>query len=505
MAEYDAARGIPAIEARGIAKAFDGRPANVDVDFRAYAGEVHAVLGENGAGKSTLISMLSGAYRPDSGEILLSGRKVHWHSPGEALRAGIGVVYQEFRLVENLSVLENVLLGTARRPSRGERVRIGRLAAAAGFDLPLGAGVRHLAIGARQQVEILKLLARELAVLIFDEPTAVLGEAQVAELFSALRMLRGQGKTIVLITHRLREVRMIADRLTILREGRVKVLDERPERFTDAELAEIMVGGGVPLAHGEDRGASLPARPPILALHEVHVPAPSGSGLRGVSLEVRPGEVVGVAGVRGNGQREIAEVAAGLLRPQRGLVERIFAEVGFIPEDRLGMGLSRHMQVAENLALRCYRRAPVGRAFRLDRAALGRFARKLIARYAIPARPEWQVTRLSGGGLQRVVVARELARETALIVAAQPTRGLDIRSAEFVRGKLLEAAADGAGVLLVSEDLDELMALAARIFVLYEGRVAAVVPRAEFDRRRLGAIMFGAGNRSGAPEAGLAP
>lgn len=505
MAEHDAARGIPTIEARGISKAFDGRAANADVDFRAYGGEIHAVLGENGAGKSTLISMLSGAYRPDSGEILLSGRKVHWRSPGEALRGGIGVVYQEFRLVENLSVLENVLLGTARRPSRGERARIGRLAAAAGFDLPLAASIRHLGIGARQQVEILKLLARELAILIFDEPTAVLGEAQVAELFSALQSLRGQGKTIVLITHRLREVRMIADRLTILREGRVKVLDERPERFTDAELAEIMVGGGVMLAHGEDAGAALPLRPPVLALQDVHVAARSGSGLRGVSLEVRAGEVVGVAGVRGNGQREIAEVAAGLVRPERGVVERASAEVGFIPEDRLGMGLSRRMQVAENLALRCYRHAPVGWVFRLDRAQLGRLARKLIGRYAIPARPEWQVSRLSGGGLQRVVVARELERETALIVAAQPTRGLDIRSAEFVRSKLLEAAAGGAGVLLVSEDLDELMALAGRICVLYEGAVAAMVPRVEFDRRRLGAIMFGARSRSGGSEAQLAP
>lgn len=504
MDASDSARGVPAIEAHGIVKAFDGRPANDNVYFRAFAGEIHAVLGENGAGKSTLISILSGAYQPDSGEILLEGRRAHFRSPRDALRSGIGVVYQDFRLVENLSVLENVLLGTFRRPSRRESVRVKRLAVNAGIDLPLAASVRHLGISHRQQVEILKLLVRDLRILIFDEPTAVLGEAQVGELFSAIRALKRQGKAIILITHRLREVRMIADRLTILRGGQVKVCDEKPERFTDQELTELMVGAAVVTARARDMGPARRSDQCLLALRDVHFASRSGSGLRGVTMAVHSSEVVGVAGVRGNGQRELAEIAAGILAPSLGTVERQSAEVGFIPEDRRGMGVSRRMTVAENLALRRYRHAPLGRVFHLDGTALGRFAGKLIGRYGIPGHPDWTVARLSGGGLQRVIVARELEQQTSLLVAAQPTRGLDVRSAEFVRARLMDAAARGAGILLISEDLDELMTLADRIFVLYQGVVASVVPRPDFDRRRLGAMMLGARTERSAREVGIA-
>jgi simple sugar transport system ATP-binding protein len=406
------------------------------------------------------------------------------------LRAGIGVVHQEFRLVANLTVLDNVLLGSGRRPSADIGRRVGQLAREAGFDLPFGERVHRLAIAHRQQVEILKLLFRDLDVLIFDEPTAVLGEAQVGELFEVLRTLRRQGKAILIITHRLREVRMIADRLTILREGVIKAADRVPEAFTDAALAELMVGA--------DRGEAAAARADrfvgdiVLRAAGVHVASASGSGLRGVDLEVRAGEVVGVAGVRGNGQREIAEVASGLIRPEAGVIERKPGAVGFIPEDRLGMGLARRMTVAENLVLRRYRTAPIGRAWLLDRAALREWGARQIAAYDIPAAPDWTVTRLSGGGLQRVVVARELERDAPVIVAAQPTRGLDIRSAEFVRRRLLEAAGRGAGVLLVSEDLDELIEISDRILVFYEGAVVASVARAAFARRTLSAMMLGA-------------
>ncbi len=482
--------GPPAIEARAISKSFDGRPANEDVDFLAYAGEIHAVLGENGAGKSTLISMLAGAYKPDQGEILVRGRTVQLSAPRDALRAGIGVVYQEFRLVDNLSVAENVLLGLRQRPSRAAIARVAVLARQAGFDLSVAHLARQLSIGHRQQVEILKLLMRELDVLIFDEPTAVLGEAQVAELFAALRALRAQGKAVIIITHRLREVRMIADRLTVLREGRMRALDRRPDEFSDTELAALMVGTEVAKL-GRDRPATVPAQPVRLGLREVHVRADSGSGLRGVSLDVRAGEIVGVAGIRGNGQKEIAEIAAGIGDADAGDVHRARGDVAFIPEDRLGQGLARRMSITENLALRRYRAPPLGSPLHLRARPMRDFARRLIAHYEIPAQPEWQVTRLSGGGLQRVVVARELERGAKLIVAAQPSRGLDMRSAAFVHRQLVEAAAAGAGVLVVSEDLDELMALTDRIVVLYEGMVAAEVPRAKFDRHRLGALMVG--------------
>ncbi len=483
------ARETASVETRRVSKAFGGRRANENVDFRAHSGEIHAVLGENGAGKSTLVSMLSGVYRPDSGEILVRGEAVQFRSPRDALRAGIGVVYQEFRLVENLTVLENVLLGSGERPSASVRRRVADVARSAGFELPLSARVSSLPIAQRQQVEIVKLLFRDLHVLIFDEPTAVLGEAQVGELFAALSALRAQGKTIILITHRLREVRMLADRLTILRDGTVRVLDSPVDAFTDQELAEQMVG-----ADTEAAPVRLETRPgdAVLRLADVHVRAASGAGLRGVDLEVREGEIVGVAGVRGNGQREVAEVAAGLITPDVGTVERRLGPVGFIPEDRLGMGLSRRMTVAENLALRCYATAPIGRPWHLSRTALHGWAAAHIDAYAIPSAPDALVTRLSGGGLQRVVIARELDRNAPLIVAAQPTRGLDIRSAEFVRRRLLDAAGRGAAVLLVSEDLDELIAVSSRILVFYEGAVVAAVARTAFDRRRLGAMMLGA-------------
>jgi simple sugar transport system ATP-binding protein len=402
----------------------------------------------------------------------------------------VGVVYQEFRLIDHLSVAENVLLGTGQRPSRAAFMRVAALARQAGFDVPVAAPVRQLGISHRQQVEILKLLVRDLDVLIFDEPTAVLGEAQVGELFSALRALKAQGKAVIIITHRLREVRAIADRLTVLREGRVRALDRRPDELTDAELTMLMVGEAV-RKPGEDRLDVSENRPVRLSLDDVHVRADSGSGVRGVSLRLRAGEILGVAGIRGNGQKEMAELAAGLCVPDQGKVERAPGAVAFIPEDRLGQGLSRRMSIAENLALRRYAAPPLGRPYHLGAGRMAAFARGLIGQYEIPAQGEWQVTRLSGGNLQRVVIARELERGAHLIVAAQPSRGLDVRSAAFVHLQLIQAAAAGAGILVVSEDLDELMTLTDRIMVLYEGRVAAELARQQFDRQQLGALMVG--------------
>lgn len=482
---------LPAVEARGLSKAFDGRPANADVNFRAFAGEIHAVLGENGAGKSTLISMLSGEYYPDGGDILVAGRRVAFRSPHDALRAGIGVVHQELKLIDNLSVAENVILGTGLRPTNRTRKRIRALARRAGFDVNQDWPVHILNISQRQQVEIVKLLFRNLDVLIFDEPTAVLGEAQVAKIFGVLAALKQQGKAIILITHRLREVRAIADRLTILRRGRVVLADRSPGAFTDDELAELMVGAGPLGAEERARHKRAGDDEAILTLRDVRLSSLSGSGLRGVSFALRRGELVGVAGVRGNGQRELAELAAGILNPTAGSVERVSSEVAFIPDDRLGVGLARSLSVGENLALRIYRRPPIGRLLYKSLDALRRHAETLIEHYEIPSRHGTRVTRLSGGGLQRVVVARELARELPLLVAAQPTRGLDVRSAAFVRGELVAAARRGAGVLVISEDLDELMKLADRILVLYEGQVTASIDGPTFDRQVLGRLILG--------------
>ena len=489
-AEASFDRGRPAVEAIGIFKYFDGKPANSNVSLSTHFGEIHAVLGENGAGKSTLISVLAGVYRPDAGEVIIDSELTFFRSPRDALNAGIGVVYQDLRLIENLSVLENVLLGTGRRPTQRAREQLLQVAADAGFNLNPNSTVRSLDIAHRQQVEILKLLMRDLKILIFDEPTAVLGEAQVSELFSALRAFKRQGKAIIIVTHRLREVRSIADRLTILRGGEVRAFDRTPESFTDAQLTELMVGPGM-VSNVGPRRQEVRQGAAVLELKDVHAPSISGSGLRGVSLAVHAGEVLGVAGVRGNGQREIAEVAAGLRLPARGEVTRQSSETAFIPEDRLGMGLSRNMTIGENLALRRYRSPPIAKRLRLDRLALRKFAGQLIERFRIPGADSWQVTRLSGGGLQRVVVARELERDTALIVASQPTRGLDIRSTEFVRRQLVDAAQRGCGVLVVSEDLDELIALADRIVVLYEGAVASVATRGLYNRHELGALMLG--------------
>ena len=481
---------LPTIEARALFKSFSGRPANENVNFRAVAGEIQAVLGENGAGKSTLISMLSGEYFPDDGEILVFGERAAFRSPYDALRAGIGVVHQELKLIDNLSVAENVILGTGLRPGKTARERVRRKAREVGFDLNPDWPIHVLSISQRQQVEILKLLFRNLPILIFDEPTAVLGETQVSELFDVLRTLKRQGKTIILITHRLREVRAIADKLTILRRGRVAMADRSPTEFSDDELVELMVGAG----SSSDQSWSRHNRPEgggaVLVFHDVHLSSLSGSGLRGVSFELQRGELLGVAGVRGNGQRELAELAADIVEPTSGSVERIGSEAAFIPEDRLGMGLARRLSVGENLALRIYRRPPIGRPFYKDRRALHRHAEGLIARYEIPSHHGARVTRLSGGGLQRVVVARELARDLPILVASQPTRGLDVRSSRFVSEQLLEVAQCGAGVLIVSEDLEELIELGDRILVLYEGRLSAAVER-PFDRQLLGKLIVG--------------
>jgi ABC-type uncharacterized transport system ATPase subunit len=483
----------PSVEVRGATKCFDGRFAIRNVDFMAWPGEVHAVLGENGAGKSTLVSVISGLYRPDHGAVIIGGRPMAFRSPRDALRAGIGVVHQEVRLVDNLSVIENIVLGAGVRPAAGRRHLL-ELISETGFDLRPDAMVRDLDIGRRQQVEILKLLFRRLDVLIFDEPTTILSPPQVTELFKVFARLAAERRTVIFITHRLREVRQIADRITVLRGGQVVAAGIRPDDCSDAALTQLMIGAGGAAAREplpEPRGGPAGA---VLEIADAWVSSTTGSGLRGVSLTVVEGEVVGVAGVRGNGQRELGELAAGLLVPERGAVNRRPATVSFIPEDRVGMGLARDMSVAHNLAFHRYREAPIGRPLLLNAKWLRAFAAGLIGAYRIPADPRWNVMRLSGGNLQRVVVAREFERPSPLVVAMQPTRGLDVRSAAFVRRQLAVAVRRGAGVLLISEDLDEVLEVSGRIVVLDQGKIVAEIPRAQFDRQHIGRLMV-AGSR----------
>jgi len=482
-------RGAVALAARGITKYFDGKPANEDVDFAARCGEIHALLGENGAGKTTLISVLCGQYKPDAGQIEVAGAVLRFAAPRDALRAGIGVVHQDLRQVERFTVLENVVLGTRDRVGAESERRLRDLAADVGFELEPGAIVAGLSVGERQQLEILKLLYRGTSVLILDEPTAVLAPQQSEQLFRALRVLADEGKAIVFISHKLREVTHAADVVTVLRNGRVVATRPVAGVSTD-ELAELMVGE---TAREPDVTAE-PGTPaePVLELDGV-VCGAGRRALHGVDLTVRRGEIVGVAGVSGNGQVELAELAAGMLAPEDG-TRAVHGDVlAFIPEDRLATGLVASMSIGENLAFRRFHRSPMSSRLWLRRAHMRDHARKLIDAFHIPARDHaLPVAKLSGGGLQRVIVAREMTESPDLLIAAQPTRGLDVVSARSVRGHILGARDDGAGVLLVSEDLDELLELCDRIVVMLQGRVVADLPRGACDRRELGRHMTGA-------------
>jgi ABC-type uncharacterized transport system ATPase subunit len=480
-------RGSVVLRARGLSKAFDGKLANDGVDFEIRSGEVQALLGENGAGKTTLISMLCGHYRPDSGEIEVNGTPTKFASPRDALRAGIGVLYQDLRQVERFSVLENVVLGTSERPSPTAEQRIGELCAQLGFHLDPRAIVSGLSVGERQQLEIVKLLFRGTSILILDEPTAVLAPQQSEQLFAALQRLAADGNSIVFVSHRLREVTAAATFVTVLRDGRV--VAQRPvEDATPEELAQLMVG--------DEQAANVhtePGKPGETVLELDNVGSESGRrALHDLSLTVRRGEIVGVAGVSGNGQVELAELAAGLIKPSQGARRAAANATAFIPEDRLATGLVPPMSIAENLAFRRFQRRPMSTRLWLRRGQLRDYAHKLIERFRIPTtNPRSTVASLSGGGLQRVIVAREITESPDLLIAAQPTRGLDVVSARAVREQIVASRDAGAGVLLLSEDLDELLELCDRIVVMLGGRIVAEFPRGLATRQELGRHMTG--------------
>lgn len=497
----------PAFEMRGITKRFPGVLANADVSFSATKGEVHALLGENGAGKSTLMNILCGLYQPDEGEIVIDGKPVRFDSPRDAIRAGVGMVHQHFMLIPPQTVAENVILGLTEVGFVLEMRRIEREVERIGaqFGLPVDprAYIWQLSVGEQQRVEIIKLLYRGAQILILDEPTAVLTPQETAALFRTLREMTAAGKTIVLISHKLDEVLSIADRITVLRQGRhVATVDA--QGMTKAQLAGLMVGREVLFQLDKP-----PAQIGECCLRLLNVTALNDKGLpalRKLSLTVHAGEIVGVAGVAGNGQRELAEVICGLRPAESGYIEvssrsvtnappivMIEAGIAYVPEDRSATGSAPDLSISENLALKNYRKAEMGGRFFLSRKAMREQAQRLIRQFNIATpSPETPARLLSGGNLQKVILAREIAQQPLVTIAAYPTRGLDVGATENVRQILLEERNKGAAILLISEDLDEIFALSDRIAVLFEGKIVGEVAGDTVDLEGIGLMMAGA-------------
>ena len=496
----------PLLVLKEITKRFPGVVANDRVTVEVRAGEVHALLGENGAGKTTLVKVLYGIHQPDAGEIILRGRPVHIRAPRDALRLGIGMVPQHLLLVRRHTVAENVCLGLsgtrALLPSRQVERRIAELGGRYGLAVDPRAPVWSLSISEQQRVEILKALLRGAEILILDEPTSVLTPQEAQGLFAVLRRMTEEGHAVIFITHKLDEVLAVADRITVLRKGRV--VDTLPAAAAGKrQLARMMVGRDVEFRPARTavalRGEALRVED-LCAQNDRGLPA-----LRGVSFAVQQGEIVGVAGVAGNGQREQVEVITGLRRATRGRVwvlgqevtngtARAVLEAGVahIPEERIRAGIVGTMSVAENLVLRRYRYPPFSRGALLNRQAVSGFAQRMIATYGIATpSPRAPARALSGGNIQRLILARELSAEPALVVAAHPTSGLDISATEQIHTLLLRRREEGAGILLVSEDLDEILALSDRIVVMFGGEVMGIVPASEANRERIGLMMTG--------------
>ena len=489
-----------------ITKRFPGVLANDQVSLEVRTGEVHALLGENGAGKTTLMNILYGLYQPDEGEIRLKGEPVSFRSPKDAMSRGVGLVAQHFHLARRHTVAENIALGLSDAPFffpvRSLKKRIAELGERYGLAVDPEARVWHLSPGEQQRVEILKTLIQGAHLLILDEPTSVLTPQEAESLFEVLKTMKAEGEAVVFISHKLDEVMAIADRITVLRKGAV-VASLKKSETTPAELAQLMMGREVAALNKKEK---LSSSEPILSLQNVWTKNDRGvDGLKGVSFDLRKGEVLGVAGVAGNGQGELIEVLTGLRRATRGAVTLdarditgldakglLEAGVAHIPEDRNHMGVVPSLSVAENLVLRQYRHKPFSKGALLDWQAVRQFADSSIAEYEVATPSKETPTRLlSGGNVQKLILARELSGEPKLVVAAHPTYGLDVAAAALTQNVLLEQRKRGAGVLLVSEDLDELLKLADRIAVLFAGKLIGVVEVGETDREALGLLMAG--------------
>jgi simple sugar transport system ATP-binding protein len=482
----------PALELRQITKRFGTLVANRSVDFELRPGEIHALLGENGAGKSTLMNVLYGLHQPDEGEIRLGGEPVTIDSPRRAIRLGIGMVHQHFMLVPVMTVAENLVLGDEPRNGplldyRAAAARTRELSERFGLAVDPDARVEDLGVGAQQRVEILRALFRGARILVLDEPTAVLTAQEAHELFDVLRALKAEGTGVIFISHKLNEVLDVADRITVLRRGE-KVETVPAEGATERSLARLMVGRDVLLRL--DKAPVTPGEP-LLELEDVSARDDRGlPAVRGVSLKVRAGEIVGLAGVDANGQSELIETIMGLRHPDAGTIrvcgrdvthlgpkETLAAGVGHIAEDRHRRGLVLEFDLTENLALREYREPEMSRFGWLSPRRMVPWARRLLKEFDVRGgEPGTRAGALSGGNQQKVVIARELAADPRVIIAAQPTRGLDVGAIEFVHRRLLEERAKGCAVFLVSLELEEIRSLSDRVLVIYEGEIVAEMP-----------------------------
>ncbi len=494
------------LELKAITKRFGSFTANDSVDLVVEPGEIHALLGENGAGKSTLMNVLYGLYQPDAGEIMIDGKPVTFHGPGDAMAAGIGMVHQHFMLIPVFTVTENVMLGHEdARPGgfldrRRARREVAEISRRYNLEVPPDALVADLPVGVQQRVEILKALSRDAQLLVLDEPTAVLTPQETEELVTVMRSLREGGTSIVFISHKLHEVREVADRITVIRRG--AVVDTCEPTTSESELASMMVGRPVQLTVDKE-----PAEPGDVVVDIRNLSITDDAGVvvvDDVSLDVRAGEIYAIAGVQGNGQTELAQALIGLVRPTRGRIDVAGAPiadlttdeildlgVGYVPEDRLHDGLVGSFTIAENLVLNRFDKPPFGSHGSLNLDEIAENATARVAEFDVrPATTTNAATTLSGGNQQKVVLARELSRPLKLLVISQPTRGLDVGSMEFMHRRIVAERDQGTAIVMVSTELDEVLGLADRIAVMYRGRIAGEVP-AGTPPEQIGLLMAG--------------
>jgi general nucleoside transport system ATP-binding protein len=507
----------PVLELRGITKQFPGVLANDNINLTLEKGEIHALLGENGAGKSTLMNILYGLYKPTKGEIYINGLKIDITSPMDAIRQGIGMVHQHFMLIPVLTVTENVMLGeeTIRggvfldRKTVAKRIR--EISHMYGLQVDPDAYIKHLPVGIQQRVEIIKVLYRNANILILDEPTAVLTPQEVEELFGIIKSLVGQGVSVIFITHKLKEVLAVADRITVIRRGQT-VGTTTPTQATSQSLAEMMVGRAVELMVKKKTAA--PGEP-VLAVEDLFVRDDRGNIIvKGVSFEVRAGEVLGIAGVQGNGQTELVKALTGLSQVESGAIKildhdmthaapRQITELGVahVPEDRQRDGLVLNFPIKDNMILNTYYNT-FANGMVIDEQKVNEVSRQWVEDFDVRT-PGIDVSAgsLSGGNQQKVIVAREFSRPIKLLIAAQPTRGLDVGSIEYIHGRIIQKRDEGTAVLLVSTELDEIRALSDRIAVMFEGKIMDILPANRVTKEQLGLLMAGSRPTDLTPEA----